>query len=1408
MKSNKLTTFRVSDRSFHRICGTDLGKSQGIAQVVAGFDQDGRTEMDSHADTCVVGKQCLVFHDFDRPVNVSGFDTSLGTVKNRSVVSAALAYDDPETGEVIMLVVHQAIHIPTMDHNLLCPMQLRMSDVAVDECPKFLHSAPTDETHAIRFPGTIGDSGYLIPFNLHGVTSYFPTRRPTMDEWKNCRQFELTSEGPEWDPHASLFSDQEHALLDSNGRIRDFGDQIGRNRRFISSLNNENARFQSRVIAETSSQCGAVLNEIDQTLNDVRFVQLLKSQVKIRLPHHTSDISVASSSRGNGVVAKDLAQRWDIGLEMAEKTIESTTQRGVRTVDNPRLNRRFRTNDRQLRYRRLGVDIFTDTLEAGLKSKRGNKYAQAFGTSFGWSRAYPMRKKSEAHHGYSLLCSKVGVPDTMICDGAKEQILGDFRRKCRETDCHVKQLEPYTPWANAAEGTIRELKKGSGRKMVKKRSPKVLWDDCLEYEAVLRSHTALNLYGLQGEVPETLVTGQTADISSLAEFEWYQWVLYYDELASYPDDKQKLARWLGPSFDVGSAMTAKLLKENGNYAHRSTYRALTADELLNPDMKKRMDAFDQNIVSVMGELAEGKDFPEELDVETPIGIPYEDDCEDGVAPMPDRDDDDPEVFDNYLGAEVALSRGDVISTGKVVGRKRELDGSVKGKANRNPILDTRTYRVEFPDGAEAEYSANTIAENMWAQCDLEGKQHILMDSIIDHSTDGHAVKKADQMIVVNGRSSKKKTTKGWMLCVQWKDGTTTWERLSELKESNPVEVAEYAVAREIHTEPAFDWWVPYTLKKRDRIIAAVNNRYHKRTHKFGIELPKSITDARRLDKENGNNLWEEAIRKEMKAVQVAFKILNDGEKAPPTYQEIRCHMVFDVKMDSFARKARYVAQGNMTEAPATLTYASVVSRESVRIALTLAALNDLEVKTADIANAYLQAPVTEKISVRCGPEFGPDEGKMAILVRALYGLCSAGAAFRNHLADCMTTLGYKSCLADQDLWMKASTRPDDGFEYYTYVLLYVDDVLVVSHDGMAVLDEIDRYFPMKPTSKGDPDLYLGAKIRQVRLPNGVWSWSLSPSKYVQEAIRNVREHLKKEYDGRNLDKRASTAFAKDYRAELDVSEELGPEDASYYQSQIGVLRWMVELGRVDIITEVSMLASQMAMPRRGHLEAVFHMYAYLHNKHNSTMVFDPSYPDIDMRDFKVCDWKNFYGDVKEAIPPNAPPPRGKEVDIRLYVDSDHAGDRLTRRSRTGFFIYMNGAPIAWQSKKQATIESSVFGAEFVAMKVGMETTRGLRYKLRMMGVAMDGPIYTYGDNMSVIHNTQRPESVLKKKSNSICYHAIRESVAMGESITAHVPTQLNPADLCTKVLSGGEKRDGIISLVLYDIGTTAGAVAA
>ena len=117
----------------------------------------------------------------------------------------------------------------------------------------------------------------------------------------------------------------------------------------------------------------------------------------------------------------------------------------------------------------------------------------------------------------------------------------------------------------------------------------------------------------------------------------------------------------------------------------------------------------------------------------------------------------------------------------------------------------------------------------------------------------------------------------------------------------------------------------------------------------------------------------------------------------------------------------------------------------------------MEVKTADIENAYITAPCSEKNYTTLGPEFGSEAGKRAFVVHALYGLKSAGASFRNHLADCMRHLGFKPCLADPDLWMKACEK-EDGAEYWAYVLLYVDDVMVIHHDALSVLAKLDKYF--------------------------------------------------------------------------------------------------------------------------------------------------------------------------------------------------------------------------------------------------------------------------------------------------------------------------------------------------------------
>ena len=172
--------------------------------------------------------------------------------------------------------------------------------------------------------------------------------------------------------------------------------------------------------------------------------------------------------------------------------------------------------------------------------------------------------------------------------------------------------------------------------------------------------------------------------------------------------------------------------------------------------------------------------------------------------------------------------------------------------------------------------------------------------------------------------------------------------------------------------------------------------------------------------------------------------------------------------------------------------------------------------------------------------------------------------------------------------------------------------------------------------------------------------------------------------------------------------------------------------------------------------------------------------------------------MEEAIPPDMPPPLGKDVDLRMMVDSDHAGEKRTQHSCTGFIIFCNLAPIIWLSKQQGTIETSVFCAEFVAMKHSTKMLRGLRYKICMMGVPLSGPTYVYGDNKSQVTNSSRPELTLKKKCNSICYHAMCESVAMGETLLTHIRTGENLADFLTKTTSGTKRRK-LVRRVVHDI---------
>ena len=206
---------------------------------------------------------------------------------------------------------------------------------------------------------------------------------------------------------------------------------------------------------------------------------------------------------------------------------------------------------------------------------------------------------------------------------------------------------------------------------------------------------------------------------------------------------------------------------------------------------------------------------------------------------------------------------------------------------------------------------------------------------------------------------------------------------------------------------------------------------------------------------------------------------------------------------------------------------------------------------------------------------------------------------------------------------------------------------------------------------------------------------------------------------------------------------------------------------MDILINVAMLSRFLAAPRKGHLDECFHIFAHLKKCDGSTMVFDPAEPACDEDRFHVCDWSEQYPGAKEVLPPNMPEMRGREVVTTCFVDADHAGCQVTRRSHTGIIIFVNKAPVLFYSKRQNTVESSTFGSEFIAMKTAVEMIEGLRYKLRMMGIQVRGPTSVFCDNESVVTSSTRPESVLKKKHCAIAYHRAREAQAASIVRIAH-----------------------------------------
>ena len=337
---------------------------------------------------------------------------------------------------------------------------------------------------------------------------------------------------------------------------------------------------------------------------------------------------------------------------------------------------------------------------------------------------------------------------------------------------------------------------------------------------------------------------------------------------------------------IGSDLCYWLLAESGNVIARTSVQHVTREDVLNEDVRGQIERFDAAVNERLYEQNffnhEAQDFylQDDLDHDpivgdgvTAVDAEYDDMI---VMPALEADDLGDEAVDKHLNAELNFDVGTGNERrGRVMKRAKLTAGEPIGRAHHNPLFDTREYVVEFTDGRTENYFANVIAENMFAQVDSEGRQYQLLDEIVDHKSDGTAIKCENGFTISrNGNRVPKPTTRGSSLLVSWKDGTSDWIKLKDLKDSYPIQIAEYAIANQISNEPAFNWWVHSVLRKRNRIVSKVKSRYWKTTHKFGIRIPKSVEEALMIDEETGTDFWRQALGKEMGNVNVAWKALD------------------------------------------------------------------------------------------------------------------------------------------------------------------------------------------------------------------------------------------------------------------------------------------------------------------------------------------------------------------------------------------------------------------------------------------------------------------------------------------------------------------------------------------------------
>ena len=403
--------------------------------------------------------------------------------------------------------------------------------------------------------------------------------------------------------------------------------------------------------------------------------------------------------------------------------------------------------------------------------------------------------------------------------------------------------------------------------------------------------------------------------------------------------------------------------------------------------------------------------------------------------------------------------------------------------------------------------------------------------------------------------------------VEWESGEVTYEPLTLISKDDPITCADYAKKHDLLDTTGWKHLKRYA-KTSKRLIRAVKQSRIRQVrasarYQHGFQVPKDYNDAMRLDKENGNTHWQDAMDLELTQIH-EYKVFKDTGKAkfhngkvvtPDGFQKIRVHFVYAVKHDS-RFKARLVADGHLTKEPVESIYSGVVSL-SLRMVVFLSQLNNLEIWGADVGNAYLEAYTDEKLCIMAGPEFKELQGHLLFMVKALYGTRSGGARWHDRLFDILQGLKFKPSKADTDVWM----RPEPGGTCYEYIDVYVDDLAIAAKDPQAFCNELKKKYNLKLKGVGPLEYHLGCTYKKD--PDG--TLAADPRRYVNKILESYERMFKEK------PRKSRPPLEGGDHPELDTSELCDEHQTKQFQTLIGQLKWLISLGRFDIAVHVMSL---------------------------------------------------------------------------------------------------------------------------------------------------------------------------------------------------------------------------------------------